>query len=104
VFTHGPTIKVSRPEYDALQEERRAANRQIPNLITRRALTSGVAATVYAGRLEVIGRDRDGSLLARIRYPALPERESYVRKVRVAGAIGSTLPRGIHLRRVAKSG
>jgi hypothetical protein len=94
-----PTIKVTELEYDFLQEERRAANRQIPCLVTRRSMKSGVGATLYGGRLYVLDRDRDGSLRAKIHFAALPGRDAYVRKVRVPGTLGSTSRRGIKLRR-----
>lgn len=97
-------INVTGAERDYLHAERLRAMHDCPDLSFQRWRRGEGNFWAWQPRLDVIGRDRDGSLLARIVICKRDAETRYVRKLRVHHSKGSTGARELQLRRVASTG
>lgn len=97
-----PRVNVTRAEVDYLQAERVRAMRECPDLEFQRWRRSSDQFWRWQPRLEVLGRDRDGSLLARIVITKHGADTRYVRRIRCHHSLGSTTGRDLQLRGVGK--
>lgn len=93
-------IKVTRSEVDFLHKERVRAMHECPDLAYQRGRRDKAAFWDWQDKLEILGRDKDGSLLARVVLGRRGSKTRYVRNLRVHPSIGSTEDRALELRGV----
>lgn len=99
-----PTLKVTALERDFLLQERLAAMHQCPDLEYQRARRDPKLFWAWTSDLQVLRRDKDGSLLARIVIAKRESTKRYIRKIRCHHSLGSSTERGLRLRRISNSG
>lgn len=103
MLTNVPTVKCTRAEYDFLQEERRRAIRECPEIALRAALRDRTVPFPFRCLLHIHGRTTDGHIEATITIRRRGASTGYKRRIRAVLAQPSTGRRGIPLRQIHKA-